>query len=103
MEAPSQMLENWVWKKESLHRMSGYYKNGTQIPDNLIESLVASKNANIGGKTMRQIYFGRYDQTLYTTGEVDTADIANTLLNELMGMQQIEETNMGASFWHLGN
>ena len=103
MEAPSQMLENWVWKKESLRRMSGHYKNGSQIPDNLIESLVASRNANIGGKTMRQIYFGRYDQALHTTGEADTADVANKLLNELMGIEQIEETNMGASFGHLGN
>ncbi|KAG1656277.1 Thimet oligopeptidase [Nymphon striatum] len=45
VEAPSQMLENWCWEKEPLRRMSGHYKNGSALPDEIADKLIASKNA----------------------------------------------------------
>ena len=96
------MLENWVWEEESLRMMSGHYKDGSPIPKDMLQKLVASKTANSGGSNLRQIYFGTYDMMLHTRGEADTMKIARDLYYDSLGIERINGTNLGANLGHLG-
>lgn len=64
------MLENWCWQKESLSKMSAHYEDKSPIPDDLLESLVKSRNANAGIFNLRQILLATFDQTIHTQATV---------------------------------
>ncbi len=64
------MLENWCWEKESLGRMSGHYLDKSPIPDDLMEALVKSRNANAGIFNLRQILLATFDQRIHTRSKV---------------------------------
>ena len=95
------MLENWVWEEKSLRMMSGHFKNGSPIPAALLQNLIASKNANVGAKTLGQIFLATYDLMLHSRGKADTATIAKDLYRELLGIEVINGTNRAATIKHL--
>lgn len=103
VEAPSQMLENWCWEKEPLALMSGHYKDGSAIPDNLLEKLIASNKANAGIFNLRQILLASFDQTIHTkpSDGVNTAQLFSQMGVDIMGIPATPSTNMAASFGHL--
>ena len=54
VEAPSQMLENWVWEVEPLLRMSQHYRTGSVVPQELLDKLIKSRQANTGAAGPRE-------------------------------------------------
>lgn len=61
------MLENWCWTAKELKFISSHYqRKGEQLPDDLIASLIKSRNVNQGLFNLRQLFFGLYDMTLHT-------------------------------------
>jgi len=101
VEAPSQMLENWGWVKESLQLMSGHYKTGEAIPDDIMAKLCASKNANCGIFNRRQLLFGIMDQQIHTSTEIDSEKVYQDLCGKIFGIEATPGTNMLAGFGHL--
>ncbi len=75
VEAPSQMLENWCWEKDSLTKLSEHYqKPGVYLPQDLIDALICSKLINVGHYYLRQIFFGRFDMIVHSISSQSSND-----------------------------
>jgi thimet oligopeptidase len=102
VEAPSQMLENWVWNKESLVKLSGHYKDPSQkLPDDLIQKLLKAKNLDIGIQYLRQLAFATIDLDYHTQAKVNSTQIYRDRMKEIMLIPIGEGTQPQASFGHL--
>ncbi len=105
VEAPSQMLENWVWDKQVLDSFAADYRDPTRkIPAEILDQLKAAKLAVEGTRYRRQLAFGLMDLTLHTqineTNCTDAIQLANRVLSEVF-LPVPEGTAIPAYFGHL--
>ncbi len=102
VEAPSQMLENWVWRKETLVGLSGHYRTPTKpLPDDMIDRLVGAKRADAGIHYLRQLAFANIDMIYHTAENVDSTEVYKKAMKEIMLVPIQEGSNPHASFGHL--
>lgn len=103
VEAPSQMLENWVWNADVLKTFARHYRTGEPLPDELLKAMVAAKNLMSGMKTERQIFYGLVDQRYHSVpdGAVDTTRVGLETMGECELYPPIQNTHFQAAFGHL--
>lgn len=76
VEAPSQMLENWVWDKAVLDTFAADYRDPKKkIPAETIAALEAARQATEGYATRRQLSFGLIDLNLHARPTAETKDV----------------------------
>ena len=76
VELPSQVQENWAYKKETLDLFAKHYETGDSIPDALIEKVNKAKNFMVGFGGLRQVSFGLMDMQWHSTDPATISDVA---------------------------
>ena len=95
------MLENWCWQKEVLKKISGHYKTGRPLPDDLLESMIKAKNLCSGQLYLRQLAFGLIDAAYHQAETVDMGGTYREISEKVTRIPVTEGTRSEASFGHL--
>jgi thimet oligopeptidase len=105
VEAPSQIMENWVWNKQVLSLFAKHYQSGAVIPAELVDKMIASRNATSGLSALQQVYYGTLDFTYHDTVQPASPAEANALARDLQNSITlypfVEGSHFESSFGHL--
>ncbi|MGZ3709445.1 MAG: M3 family metallopeptidase, partial [Bdellovibrionota bacterium] len=103
VEAPSQMLENWVWQPQVLALLSGHYLDHSQkLPQDLLNRMIQARDYQRGYYYARQVMLALTDMTYHVSDSaVDTAATYNQLYKEIIGVEPIQGGHFAAGFSHL--
>ncbi len=102
IEAPSQMLENWVWDYETLATFAKD-ADGNTIPPELVEKMVAARDFGVGVGTLRQLLYANVSLDYYNRppSEVDFDEIWDENQSKLSPFETLPDAHQYASFGHL--
>lgn len=105
VELPSQFLENWCWAREVIPMISGHYKTGEPLPNDLLEKMLAAKNFQSGMQMVRQLEFSLFDFLLHAqysdTNPVDAQDVLDKVRSEVAVMEPPAFNKFQNSFSHI--
>jgi Zn-dependent oligopeptidase len=101
VEAPSQIMQHWVWRTEVLRRFARHHETGEPIPDRLVEQLVAARRLNVAIHQLRQLQYGWWDQSIHgTDSRLDLDEVLRE--GARLGLMPFHEGTFSlASFGHL--
>lgn len=101
-EAPSQMLENWMWQPAVLKQISSHTGSGEPLPDELISKMIAARHVADGVTWGTQAFYAEYDLQLHSLpGKTDPTALWFKLKSTLTVFPEIPGTYPEAAFGHL--
>jgi len=104
VEAPSQMLEEWIRSPQVLAKFARNYKTGEPIPAELVARMNRASAFGRGGWVDRQNSFSAISYDIYKTKpeNVDLDKVTNEDSARYSLFTPLPETHFWASFGHLG-
>jgi thimet oligopeptidase len=100
VEAPSQIMEHWVWAPEVLRQFARHHETGQPPPEALLERLAESRRLNIGLVVLWYAYRAVLDQALHGPDPVDPGEAFRKAF-ALTGLPFPEGTFQPSSFHHI--
>jgi len=102
IEAPSQMLQNWVWDYDTLAKFA-VNADGETIPRELVAKMNAARDFGKGLGTLRQLIYAGVSLNYYNRppDEVDFDEIWNERQSALSPFEALPDVHRYASFGHL--
>ena len=101
VEAPSQMLQHWVWDAEVLAGFTHHVTTGAPLPADLLARMIAAKHVASGLHYLRQLFFARLDLAYHGEGRTKDTDAIARELHAITGFPFVEGTHFQAGFGHL--
>lgn len=102
VEAPSQMLENFVWDRRVIDLISGHYEDPSKkLPEDLFAKMKEAKGFNMASGYLGQLAYAMADQTLHAAVPLDTSALFNIMMQVVAGEAPQRGSKSDASFGHL--
>ena len=100
VELPSQYMENFCYERGVINQMSGHWKTGEKLPDELFLKVIDSKNFQSGLQMLRQCEFALWDIKTHISN-VDTYDILKEVRKKTSLLPIVKENRFLNAFSHI--
>jgi thimet oligopeptidase len=102
VEAPSQMLQEWVWDYDTVSQFARN-SDGEALPKDLHSRMVAARDFGLGMSTRGQLSFAALSMSMYDRdpAEIDFDALSGEITREYTKFEPLEGTHGWAAFGHL--
>ncbi len=102
VEMPSQMLENWAWRKSILKNISCHYKTHKQLPDVLVKRVLRAEKFRISTMYLRQMLLSLFDMKIhYQKAKGAPHKIYRRMVKDMIGYTLPTSQLFPAGFGHI--
>ena len=105
VELPSQLMEHWAWREETVPLISAHLTDGEPLPAALLERLLGTRSFHAGLAGVRQLEYALFDFLAHSQpeppGAAELARLGATVRDEVAVVLPPEWNRFAHSFTHV--